>query len=213
MADLSARIFSFRASKRGLIEILRDVLAGFCGCGAYVARMPQTLLCRCTLLIVPLAFALGACEQPATDDVDDSGPAWPTPDHGALATDYRGPSDVEGGLTDALAAAEIEPVGYGRFVTSSGCSFCHSNSPQATAMRDSEGNEIAPFNLWQGTMMANSARDPFWRAMVSAEKARTPAAAEAIETECIRCHAPMASVTAADINVTPSMTWANEGEA
>jgi len=31
---------------------------------------------------------------------------------------------------------------------------CHSNVPLATAMRDVEGRKVAPFDLWQGTLMA-----------------------------------------------------------
>lgn len=91
---------------------------------------------------------------------------------------------------------ELPAVGasmFDRFATSRECALCHSNSPNATAMRDAAGNEIAPFNLWQGTMMANASRDPLWRAVMSAEIAATPDARGVIEDECMRCHAPMAS--------------------
>ena len=111
-----------------------------------------------------------------------------------------------------MQVAVLEPVGVGRFVTSAGCALCHSNHKEATAMRDSKNQQIGPFNLWQGTMMANSARDPFWRAVVSAEMAATPSRAEDIEAECIRCHAPMASVTAEDYALSPRLEWATMGE-
>jgi hypothetical protein len=75
---------------------------------------------------------------------------------------------------------------------SSSCARCHSNAASATAMRDASGREIAPYDLWQGTMMANSARDPLWRAVLSAEIAATPSLRSEIETTCLRCHAPMA---------------------
>lgn len=42
--------------------------------------------------------------------------------------------------------------------------------------------------------MANSARDPLWRAVVSFEVAQTPSRKDEIETECLKCHAPMAQV-------------------
>ena len=42
-------------------------------------------------------------------------------------------------------------------------------------------------------MMANSARDPFWRAVLSAEVDATPSAKALIEEKCTRCHAPMAA--------------------
>lgn len=59
-------------------------------------------------------------------------------------------------------------------------------------MRDSQNRNVAPFDLWSGSMMANSAVDPYWRAAVSAEVAATPAQKAHIEEVCSRCHAPMA---------------------
>jgi len=40
-------------------------------------------------------------------------------------------------------------------------------------------------------MMANSSKDPLWRAMVSEEVLEFPALQEMIETLCTKCHAPM----------------------
>ena len=60
-------------------------------------------------------------------------------------------------------------------------------------MRDAAGRDIAPYDLWQATMMANSARDPLWRAFVSAEIAVHPRKRSEIEAKCLRCHAPLAS--------------------
>lgn len=73
------------------------------------------------------------------------------------------------------------------------CANCHSNAGSASAMRDASARAIAPYDLWRGTMMANSARDPLWRAAVAAEVAATPARRAEIEAECLGCHAPMAS--------------------
>ncbi len=39
--------------------------------------------------------------------------------------------------------------------------------------------------------MANAAKDPFWRAKVSAEIAANPGLQAAIEDQCTTCHAPM----------------------
>ena len=63
-------------------------------------------------------------------------------------------------------------------------------------MRDSAGSGISPFDLWSATMMGNAARDPFWRAVVSAEVVATPSKRGEIEAICMRCHAPMVHVTA-----------------
>jgi len=97
---------------------------------------------------------------------------------GGLALALPGPQEREG-ATAGLLESEV-------------CATCHSRGERATAMRDASGADVSPHGLWQGTMMANSARDPLWRAVVSAEIAATPARREEIERTCLRCHAPMA---------------------
>ena len=54
-------------------------------------------------------------------------------------------------------------------------------------------------------MMANSARDPLWRAVLSAEIAATPSRQRDIEATCLRCHAPMASEVGLDDHTTGSL--------
>lgn len=85
------------------------------------------------------------------------------------------------------------PSAATHFAKSKDCALCHSYSSAARAMRDGWGENVAPYDLWSGTMMANSAVDPYWRAAVSAEVAATPTQKEHIETVCTRCHAPMAA--------------------
>lgn len=70
------------------------------------------------------------------------------------------------------------------------CAICHSNSDRASALRDDDDRPIAPYDLWQSSMMANSGRDPFWRAAVSAEILATPSKKGLIEEKCTRCHTP-----------------------
>ena len=82
-----------------------------------------------------------------------------------------------------------------RFLHSAECAVCHSLSRSARAMRDQQGRNVAPFDLWSASMMANSARDPYWRAVLSAEVAATPSQKAHIEEVCSRCHAPMAAPT------------------
>jgi hypothetical protein len=60
-------------------------------------------------------------------------------------------------------------------------------------MRDDKNRNVAPFDLWSGSMMANSAVDPYWKAALSAEVAATPSQKPHIEEVCSRCHAPMAA--------------------
>jgi hypothetical protein len=121
------------------------------------------------------------------------------------------PVGVEAGSVEVLRLSTTEPIGFNgdtrgrRFATSAACSACHSNHFAATAMRDRAGANIAPFNLWQGTMMANAARDPLWHAQVSAETQANPEHSAEIEAKCIRCHSPMASVNALEAGEQPSM--------
>jgi hypothetical protein len=93
----------------------------------------------------------------------------------------------------ALAIPATGKVGNSHFATAQVCADCHANLKGVGAMRDEAEAPIAPYDLWSATMMANSARDPYWRATVSAELAATPGAADLIGAECTRCHLPMAA--------------------
>ena len=80
------------------------------------------------------------------------------------------------------------------FSGSGNCVLCHGDPdqyPSSTANLDSLGNDVSPVNLWRATMMANSAKDPFWRAKVSHEGIVNPGLVEEIETICTSCHAPL----------------------
>lgn len=72
------------------------------------------------------------------------------------------------------------------FATSDHCMACHNNliSPQ--------GEDVSIGADWRATMMANSARDPYWQAAVRRETLDHPTAQAAIEDECSKCHMPMA---------------------
>jgi hypothetical protein len=93
-------------------------------------------------------------------------------------------------LTVLALALPQDPPGPG-VTPSTTCAECHSSSPSAVAMRDSQGAAVAPYDLWRSSMMANASRDPLWRAAVSAEVAATPSRRAEIEEKCMSCHAPM----------------------
>jgi len=82
------------------------------------------------------------------------------------------------------------------FSTAVACRTCHSNADDSGAMRDKQGRGIAPHDLWRSSMMANSARDPFFRAVLAAEAAAAGDARAELEARCLHCHAPMASFEA-----------------
>ncbi len=76
------------------------------------------------------------------------------------------------------------------FAGAGACMLCHNS------MTDGDGKSVAIVNDWRSTMMANAAKDPFWKAKVSHEVLVNPHLKEEIETVCTRCHAPMGSINA-----------------
>jgi hypothetical protein len=89
-------------------------------------------------------------------------------------------------VTDSLSMT------FGEYFVGSGqCATCHSTDTTGRSMVDGDGNDVSMNNDWIGTIMANSARDPFWRAKISHEIAINPQLEEKIETTCTKCHAPM----------------------
>lgn len=77
------------------------------------------------------------------------------------------------------------------FATAGTCDHCHGHDPAGLASVDAEGNDVNVVDAWRSSIMANSARDPFWRAKVSHELAVNPQLQEEIETTCTKCHAPL----------------------
>ena len=76
------------------------------------------------------------------------------------------------------------------------CEGCHGTDLQMNAMVDAAGNDVNVVDNWQATMMANSAKDPFWRAKVSHEILVNPEHNQELETKCTSCHAPNGHYTA-----------------
>lgn len=115
--------------------------------------------------------------------------AW---DQGALpkAKAYHTPDELEAfrGGGQGLAS------GANNFFRASGdCYGCHGpdNVGPVFANRDANGHDVNTMDDWRSTMMANSARDPFWRAKVSHEVSVNPSHQSALEDKCTSCHAPM----------------------
>ena len=77
------------------------------------------------------------------------------------------------------------------FMASFRCGGCHGFDPLGNSMVDTLGNDINVTDDWRATMMANSAKDPLWRAKVSHEVIVNPDLAADIETKCTSCHTPM----------------------
>lgn len=134
-----------------------------------------------------------ACKPLSRTDVpDDTTETAPT---GDTAVDTTTPPTGDTGTIDTepfdFSLDPVEPVNNGRFATSKVCAECHQATDQSTAMRDPGGRPVGAYDGWQATMMANSSRDPLWRAVVSVEVAATPSQKDVIESTCMKCHAPM----------------------
>jgi len=90
---------------------------------------------------------------------------------------------------------EVLPVKSNTWFSASGvCVMCHSTSD--FALRDSQGNDVSLVSRWQSTMLANSSKDPFWKAKVRHEGLENHSHKDALENVCTRCHAPMGMLNA-----------------
>lgn len=86
----------------------------------------------------------------------------------------------------AYAGYAHEPL----FRTADRCMSCHND------VVGPDGTDLSIGYDWRASMMANSARDPYWQAAVRREILDHPSASAAIQNECARCHMPMASYEA-----------------
>ena len=77
------------------------------------------------------------------------------------------------------------------FITGGVCAGCHGHDLGGLASIDGAGRDVNVVDDWRSTMMANSARDPFFRAKVSHEVLVNPGHQVAIENKCLSCHAPL----------------------
>ncbi len=83
------------------------------------------------------------------------------------------------------------------FAASGVCVQCHGYDTAGVASVDAAGLDINVVDDWRATMMANSAKDPFWRAKVTHETLLFPQHKTEIEDKCVSCHAPLGSFNAA----------------
>jgi len=97
----------------------------------------------------------------------------------------------DGGDGGGGSTATGNPAFVGSHYSGSGtCVECHDG------LTDNQGNDISIVRAWSTSMMANAARDPYWKAKVAAELSRNPQLSGEINDKCSRCHAPMANDSA-----------------
>ena len=93
-----------------------------------------------------------------------------------------------------LSAPTVAIAQRGRLTaTADICAMCHIHDH---GVFDADGEDVSPVTMWRSTMMALSARDPYFLAKMSAEVAARPAIQSTVEAECLTCHAPMGMVEA-----------------
>jgi len=105
------------------------------------------------------------------------------------------PDDISdsntGSIEDALPMpAHDADFRSTHFTGSAVCAGCHNDLTDATAANVSIESD------WSTSMMALSARDPFYRAKVASEIQRNPQLKDMLGNTCSRCHMPMANVEA-----------------
>lgn len=98
------------------------------------------------------------------------------------------------GFLSPPASAGSPSFSSEHFLGSTNCTQCHNG------IKDNTGKDVSIETDWSSTMMANSTRDPFWRAKVRSELNRNPQLTDVINDKCTRCHAPMANFEAKSFN-------------
>jgi hypothetical protein len=88
--------------------------------------------------------------------------------------------------SDKAAESEPKTAKIDLFQASDRCFACHNG------LSTSAGEDISIGFAWRPSMMANSARDPYWQAGVRRETIDHSESKSAIEDECSKCHMPMA---------------------
>jgi hypothetical protein len=71
------------------------------------------------------------------------------------------------------------------FRTSARCANCHNK------LKTSKGEDVSIGLEWSASIMANSARDPYWQGSVRREAIDHPESSAAIQSECASCHMPL----------------------
>ena len=92
-------------------------------------------------------------------------------------------------LRDQIEGLDVQFGTY--FVTAGRCAGCHGHDSLGIAMMAGE-TDVNVVNDWRSTMMANSSRDPFFRAKMEHEGLVNPGLHEQLEHNCLKCHAPLA---------------------
>lgn len=97
-------------------------------------------------------------------------------------------------LTLFRSVLDTLPVLQGTYFWTSGrCAGCHGHDLLGQASIDpASGRDVNVVDDWRSGIMANSARDPFFRAKLDHEILVNPGHGDALSNKCLSCHAPLA---------------------
>lgn len=113
---------------------------------------------------------------------------------------WHGEGDPYHSATFRSAYGGLPDTSNSLFTGSGKCAGCHAKDPNAFASIAGQSNPPMPMpdgwdvnvtDYWRSTLMANSARDPFWQAKVRHEVLVNPEHQLELEDKCTSCHAPM----------------------
>lgn len=105
----------------------------------------------------------------------------------AQARTFHSPKETAR-LQDLLQTQPYDTNNF--FATGGRCGGCHGHDPNNISLITPSGEDVNIADDWAGTMMANAAKDPFWRSKVSHEILVNPGIQIEIEDKCTACHAP-----------------------
>jgi hypothetical protein len=89
-----------------------------------------------------------------------------------------------GGVRLPMVSAASHPNAKDEFHDSTRCVACHNG------LKTPSGEDISIGFQWSASIMANSARDPYWQGSVRRESIDHPDASAALQDECSTCHMP-----------------------
>jgi len=142
-----------------------------------------------------LALLLSACGGSGGDSGDEAEKPGPGPIEEPFTIL---PPSVGFGTTPALSTSDSTFLGD-HFSGSGACGVCHNEQT------DDNGRDVSITSSWETSTMANSARDPYWRAKAAQTLKNHPDLAHEVNDTCTRCHAPMANEAARRSNVEPEI--------
>jgi hypothetical protein len=85
----------------------------------------------------------------------------------------------------AVRVAGAQDAASNAFRTSEKCLICHNN------LKTAKGEDASFGTAWRTSIMANSARDPYWQASVRRETLDHAGQSAAIQNVCANCHVPL----------------------